>query len=160
MLINASMKMTTTALMVALSRANAANSVKYLGQKRKFRFEMPRHDLRSQWREAALFRRLTLSGLRFHSEAFLFHHRPADPKSVEPTHCQVGLPLALQARQGLLIGAHRSYAHWKPRIEPSDQRERQVHATLFTFAEDQSEFSAYPLCQQVGRQRSIPLRRR
>ena len=31
MVINASMKMTTTALMVALSRANAANSVKYLG---------------------------------------------------------------------------------------------------------------------------------
>jgi hypothetical protein len=47
----------------------------------------------------------------------------------------------LQARQGLLIRAHRSYAHWKPRIEPSDQRERQVHAALFTFAEDQSEFS-------------------
>jgi hypothetical protein len=80
--------------------------------------------------------------LRFHSEASLFHHRPADPKSVEPTHCQVGRPLALQARQGLLIRAHRSYAHWKPRIEPSDQRERQVHATLFTFAEDQSEFFA------------------
>ena len=49
MVINASMKMTTTALMVALSRANAASSVKYLGQKRKFRFEMPRYDSRSQW---------------------------------------------------------------------------------------------------------------
>src|ERR1700680_1278626 len=91
---------------------------------------------------AALFRWLTLSGLRFHSEAFLFHHRPADPKSVEPAHCQVGPPLALQARQGLLIRAHRSYAHWKPRIKAPDQRERQVHATLFTFAKDQSEFSA------------------
>jgi len=74
--------------------------------------------------------------------AVLFHHRPADPKPVEPTHCQVGLPLALQARQGLLIRAHRPYAHWKPRIEAPDQRKRQVHATLFTFAEDQSEFSA------------------
>src|ERR1700730_8843063 len=91
--------------------------------------------------------------------AVLLHHRPADPKSVEPTHCQVGLPLALQARQGLLIRAHRSYAHWKPRIEASDQRERQVHATLFTFAEGQSEFSAYPLWQQVCRQREIPPRR-
>ena len=85
--------------------------------------------------------------------AVLFHHRPADPKPVEPTHCQVGLPLALQARQGLLIRAHCPYAHWKPRIEAPDQRERQVHATLFTFAEDQSEFSASPLWQQVGRQR-------
>jgi Protein of unknown function (DUF1488) len=47
----------------------------------------------------------------------LFHHRPANPESIEPTHCQVGLPLAAQARQGLLIGAHRSYAHWKPRID-------------------------------------------
>jgi hypothetical protein len=49
--------------------------------------------------------------------AVLFHHRPADPKPVEPTHCQVGLPLALQAPQGLLIRAHRPYTHWKPRIE-------------------------------------------
>ena len=116
--------------------------VKCLAQQTTLCFGMLRYDSRSQWREAALFRRLTLSGLRFHSEAFLFHHRPADPKSIEPTHCQVGLPLALQARQGLLIRAHRSYAHWKLRIEPSDQRERQVHATLFTFAEDQSEFFA------------------
>src|SRR5580700_7501453 len=76
------------------------------------------------------------------ARASLFHHRPADPKSIEPTHCQVGLPLALQARQGLLIRAHRSYAYWKQRIEASDQRERQVHATLFTFAEDHSEFAA------------------
>jgi len=35
--------------------------------------------------------------------AVLFHHRAADPKSVEPTHCQVGPPLALQARQGPVI---------------------------------------------------------
>jgi hypothetical protein len=81
-------------------------------------------------------------GHRPTSATSLFHHRPTDPKSIEPTHCQVGLPLALQARQGLLIRAHRSYAHWKPRIEPSNQRERQAHAALFTFAEDQSEFSA------------------
>jgi hypothetical protein len=38
--------------------------------------------------------------------------------------------------------AHRSYAHWKPRIEASDPRQRQVHAAMFTFAEAQSEFSA------------------
>src|SRR3984893_3518367 len=116
--------------------------VKCLAQQTTLCFGILRYDSRSQWREAALFRRLTLSGLGFHSEAFLFQHRPADPKSVEPTHCQVGLPLALQARQALLIWAHRSNADWKPRIEPPDQRERQVHATLFTFAEDQSEFFA------------------
>src|ERR1700730_17674853 len=116
--------------------------VKCLAQQTTLCFGMLRYDSRSQWREAALFRRLTLSGLRFHSEAFLFHHRPADPKSVEPTHCQVGPPLAFQPGDCLLIRAHRSYAYRKPRIEASDQRERQVHATLFTFVEDQSEFAA------------------
>src|SRR5258706_7759435 len=32
------------------------------------------------------------------SEALLFHHRPADPKSVQPTHSQVWLPLAKRTR--------------------------------------------------------------
>jgi len=44
--------------------------------------------------------------------------------------------------RGFLIRTHRSYAHWKPRLEASDPRQRQVHAALFTFAEAQSEFSA------------------
>src|SRR3979409_2088009 len=103
---------------------------------------MPRHDSREPMGKAAPSAGFCYL-VAIHS-AGLFNHRPADPKSVEPTRCQVGLPLALQARQGLLIRAHRSYAHWKPRIEASDRRERQAHATLFTFAEDQSEFAAQP----------------
>src|SRR6266566_4226627 len=88
----------------------------------------------------------------------LFHHRPADPKSVERTHGQAGLLFALQARQGLLIRTHRSQAHWEPRIEASDPRQRQVHAALITFAEAQAKFTAQPFGQQVSRQGQIPLR--
>src|SRR5258707_12377692 len=61
---NANLKMTPSVLVVAFSRGKAEKSVKSLGKKRQFRFEIPRHDSRSQWREGAPFRRLPLFGLR------------------------------------------------------------------------------------------------
>ena len=48
-----------------------------------------------------------------------FHHRPADPKSVEPAHSQVRRLVALQARQRLLIRAHRAQAQG-PGIDAPD----------------------------------------
>src|SRR5258708_38924401 len=79
----------------------------------------------------------------------LFHHRPADPKSVEGTHGRVGLLFALQARQGLLIRTHRSQAHWEPGIEASNPGQRQVPAPLITFAEAQAKATAQPIVHQL-----------
>jgi hypothetical protein len=50
-------------------------------------------------------RDLTILPIHKRMKAKSFHHRPADPKPVEPTHGQVRLLVALQARQRLLIGA-------------------------------------------------------
>jgi hypothetical protein len=64
MVINASMKMTTTVLM-SLSRVRMRqNQSNTWAKNGSFRLEMPRHDSRSQWREGAPFRRPPLSGLR------------------------------------------------------------------------------------------------
>src|SRR6266852_8151222 len=66
----------------------------------------------------------SLCSRRPFSEALLFHHRAADPESVERAHGQAGLLPALQARQGFLIGTHGSQPHGKSGIEPSDPRQR------------------------------------